>query len=723
MNMKRVLVLIALLIAVALPILFGTSTSSQVTSNSAFRFRKLAAEPTGIAGDVFYNTATNRFEGKNNSAWANFATTAGASIPTIAQGDLLYGSGVNTLSALAKSGVAGSFLRNSGSANNPAWGILSSGDITTGLGFTPENSANKSVDGTFAGNSDTLYPSQKAAKTYVDAAVAGISVPVTSVFGRTGAVVAASNDYSFAQLSGKPTTFSGYSISDTSANLRAALTDENGSGVALFDNATSPTFITPALGTPSVLTLTNATGLPVAGLSNLGSNVGTFLITPSSANFAAAVTGETGTGNVVFSADPVFSGAPSLPTATTATTQSAGDSSTKLATTAFVTTADNLKANLASPTFTGTVALPTGVTVNGNAQTFPTTAATLARTDAANSFTGTQTFLGVLRGADGSSGTPEFAFTSETNTGFYRQGFGTIGVNLVDSNASILFNYSAGGAGGRGITLGSPAALTWTNAANATSTIDTDIFRSAAGVVGVGTTGTTANGKITALDFLVGAATAPSANNTAVIGFADNVSKPTLAGTLPTALYNKGGEQYVQDSSANETLISPHDPITGEWVFRSTNDRTNHSLYIRTERLLKVLAERCGEPCKGLIEESGLTTVPAILNPTPADMGGAKGVLPTPGATVTVTIDPTVKHTIAVWTSGEAETINISGTPQDGSILTMIISNDAVLARILTPNTGLSGLGIATGIASKKSTISYVAYGGTFYETSRTIAF
>ena len=35
------------------------------------------------------------------------------------------------------------------------------------LGFTPESVANKSTDGTFAANSDTNYPSQKAAKTYI----------------------------------------------------------------------------------------------------------------------------------------------------------------------------------------------------------------------------------------------------------------------------------------------------------------------------------------------------------------------------------------------------------------------------------------------------------------------------------------------------------------------------------------------------------------------------
>jgi hypothetical protein len=52
-------------------------------------------------------------------------------------------------------------------------------------------------------------------------------------------------------------------------------------------------------------------------------------------------------------ASPTFTGTPSAPTAT------AGTNTTQLATTAFVTTANNLKANLASPTFTGTVAAPT----------------------------------------------------------------------------------------------------------------------------------------------------------------------------------------------------------------------------------------------------------------------------------------------------------------------------------------------------------------------------
>jgi hypothetical protein len=44
--------------------------------------------------------------------------------------------------------------------------------------------------------------------------VTAASSPVTSVFGRTGAVVAASGDYTFAQINSKPTTIGGYGITD-----------------------------------------------------------------------------------------------------------------------------------------------------------------------------------------------------------------------------------------------------------------------------------------------------------------------------------------------------------------------------------------------------------------------------------------------------------------------------------------------------------------------------
>ena len=84
--------------------------------------------------------------------------------------------------------------------------------------------------------------------------------------------------------------------------------------------ATSPTFVTPAIGTPTSGTLTSCTGLPIStGVSGLGANVATFLATPSSANLAAAVTDETGTGSLVFSNSPTFNDDITLGVASTAT--------------------------------------------------------------------------------------------------------------------------------------------------------------------------------------------------------------------------------------------------------------------------------------------------------------------------------------------------------------------------------------------------------------------
>lgn len=94
-------------------------------------------------------------------------------------------------------------------------------------------------------------------------------------------------------VSGLGTGVATWLATASSANLRAALTDESGTGAAYFQGGD--------LGTPSAGTLTNATGLPIAsGVSGLGAGVATFLATPSSANFRAALTDEVGTGAAYF---------------------------------------------------------------------------------------------------------------------------------------------------------------------------------------------------------------------------------------------------------------------------------------------------------------------------------------------------------------------------------------------------------------------------------------
>lgn len=95
---------------------------------------------------------------------------------------------------------------------------------------------------------------------------------------------------------------------DTSAYLTSVTKSDVGLG-----NVENTALSTWA-GSANITTLGTVTtgSFPVANVSGLGSGVGTFLATPSSANLASAVTDETGSGALVFGTSPTLA----TPTAT-----------------------------------------------------------------------------------------------------------------------------------------------------------------------------------------------------------------------------------------------------------------------------------------------------------------------------------------------------------------------------------------------------------------------
>jgi hypothetical protein len=222
---------------------------------------------------------------------------------------------------------------------------------------------------------------------------------------------------------------------------------------------TNTTLTTPVLGTPQSGTLTNCTGLPVStGISGLGADVATFLATPSSANLRTAVTDETGTGALVFANTPTLV-TPVLGVAT-------ATSVNKMAITAPATSSTLAVAD--GKTFTVNHSLTLAGT-DTTTMTFPSTSATIARTDAANTFTGNQTFNGAIIGAVQALSGPGAVNVTQLTTAFTSTGTGDA-LTLVDGVAgqikTIVYVAEAAGADTGILTpanLGSATTITFNN--------------------------------------------------------------------------------------------------------------------------------------------------------------------------------------------------------------------------------------------------------------------
>ncbi len=264
-------------------------------------------------------------------------TRGGTGLATVAQGDILYGSAADTLSALAKSTTATRYLSNTGSSNNPAWAQIDlSNGVTGDLPFAnlvQASGASVLVGrGSASGAGDyqevTLGTGITMTGTVLSATGSGGTVTTVSF---TGGLITVANAtttpaLTVAGTSGGIPYFSSTSTWASSALLAAnalmigggagatPATTTTGTGVltALGINVGSAgAFVTfnGAGGTPSSLTGTNITGT-ASGLTAGNVTTNANLTGPiTSVGNATSIASQTGTGTTfVMSAAPTIAG-------------------------------------------------------------------------------------------------------------------------------------------------------------------------------------------------------------------------------------------------------------------------------------------------------------------------------------------------------------------------------------------------------------------------------
>ena len=534
-------------------------------------------------------------------------------------------------------------------------------------------------------------------------------------------------------VTGLGTGVSTFLATPSSANLASVVTDETGSGALVF--ATSPTLVTPLLGTPTSGTLTNCTGLPIsAGVSGLGTGVATFLATPSSANLASAVTDETGSGALVFGTSPTLN-TPSLAGETFSTTNNVTAGTNAQGQGALTTDINVITTAAAAPSG---VTLPTAtqgrriVIVNKGANIINVYPATGGSIDAlaanaaiaipvngllefnassttqwyssynssvtgtgVTSFsagttgltpstgtTGAVTLGGTLAVANGGTGTGTAGITAFNNiTGYTASGAtGTTSTNLVFSTSPTLVTPILGAATGTSLAL-TGGSLT----ARAAATQDAVIIAGRAG--GTSTFGVTVT------------PTTLTANRTVTLADGDTTLQ---AGTMATT----GGTlaQFAATTSSQLAGVISDETGSGALVFATSPTLVTPLLGTPTSG---TLTNCTGLPISAGV--SGLGTGVATFLATPSSANLASAVTDETGSGALVFgTSPTITTSLVAG-GASFDLLNTTATTVNfaGAATTLTVGNTATAAQtvnMFTASTGASVYNIATGATANATT-------------------